>query len=195
LLRYYITGRMQLSPDETERRAQLMRCIRRAADAGVDHIQLREKDLPVRELERLASAAKNVLAGSGAKLLINSRADVAIACGLDGVHLTSSPDELPPSEVRTVLERGGVRQAIVAVSCHSEAEVLRAYSHGADFVVFGPVFEKDGERSAGLKGLQRVCAVAKLPVLALGGVTEENAQACIDAGAAGIAGIRLFQKV
>jgi thiamine-phosphate pyrophosphorylase len=72
---------------------------------------------------------------------------------------------------------------------------LSAYSHGADFVVFGPVFQKNGERTNGLEDLRRVCAVAKLPVFALGGVTEENTQTCIDAGAAGIAGIRLFQKI
>jgi len=84
----------------------------------------------------------------------------------------------------------------VSVSCHSPEDVRRAAADGADFVLFGPVLEKQGAAQIGpisLENLRRTCK-EKIPVLALGGVTVENAQSCLDAGAAGISGIRLFQE-
>ncbi|MGA9964804.1 MAG: thiamine phosphate synthase [Terriglobales bacterium] len=179
--------------------------IAEATRCGVDLIQLREKDLPIRELEILARTAVRVVRENSplrtekrelpTRLLINSRADVAITSGADGVHLRSK--DISPSEVRRILAGGGEQnRALISVSCHSAAEVARAASDGSDFAVFAPIFEKKGAPQAGpagLVGLREVCR-QKNPVLALGGVTVENARACLDAGAAGIAGIRLFQE-
>jgi thiamine-phosphate pyrophosphorylase len=134
-------------------------------------------------------------------LLINSRTDVAIAGGADGVHLRSQ--DISPGDVRAVWARsaayGEKKSAVIAVSCHSVADVAQAAAEGADFAVFAPVFEKVAERGpikaspVGLGQLREAC-LQNIPVLALGGVTLENARACLDAGAAGVAGIRLFQN-
>lgn len=194
LLLYYITARGPLAHDDTAATARLLDRIEQAGQAGVDWIQLREKDLSASALQRLAAAAKQRLAGTGTKLLVNSRADIAIACGLDGVHLRSGPAELSASEARTILARGGIAGPLVGVSCHSGEEVLRAESHGADFAVFGPVFGKNEPAGLGVGALASACNHARsIKVLALGGITAANAAECKEAGAAGIAGIRLFQ--
>ncbi len=205
MLLCYITDRKQFSEDEATRRRLLLQKIADAARCGVDFIQLREKDLSARELEALAREAvgivqKNVGAEnreSGTRLLINLRTDIAIAVGADGVHLRS--DDLSPSHVRAIWAEPGTgtrARVTVSVSCHSPEDVRRAAADGADFVLFGPVLEKQGAAQIGpasLENLRRTCK-EKIPVLVLGGVTVENAQSCLDAGAAGISGIRLFQE-
>jgi thiamine-phosphate pyrophosphorylase len=207
LLLYYITDRTQLADDEPARRRRLLEKISDAARCRVDYIQLREKDLAVRELESLAREAVRAVydasqspAQPGTKsartrLLINSRTDVALACGAVGVHLRS--DDISASEVRNVWKQAGRSSGpIVSVSCHSSEEAHHAASEGTNFVVFAPVFEKNNitrTTPTGLKALRQACQ-EKIPVLALGGVTLENARACMEAGAAGIAGIRLFQE-
>ena len=218
---YYITDRAAFAGDEPARRRQLLDTIDEAARCGVDYIQLREKDLSPRELEQLTLEAIAALRSSkkqaatkqrATALLINSRSDVALAAGADGVHLRS--DDVLASEVRTIWDRSAIkcgtskcgagtlarenspRSPLIAVSCHSPAEVVQAAVEAADFAVFAPVFEKKdapGARSAGLDALREAC-LAAIPVLALGGITLENAQSCFDAGAAGIAAIRLFQE-
>lgn len=196
VLLYYITDRRQFSGDEASRRAQVLDRIGVAARAGVNYIQLREKDLPARELEALARAAMERVraARQDARLLVNSRVDVAVAAGADGVHLPAG--DISPLAARRIFAAAGIGAAIIGVSCHSVEEVLRAHAEGADVVVFGPVFEKDGAAGGGLERLREACAAASgLPVLALGGVTAKNADACLHAGAAGVAGIRLFQSV
>ena len=125
-------------------------------------------------------------------------ADVAVAVGAVGVHLTAHPDELTPTQVRRVFEIAEMPAPIVSISCHTLVEVQRAREAKIDFILFGPVFEKrvDGEQvSAGvdLEALQAACvAVGEIPVLALGGVTPELIDACLSAGAKGVAGIRLI---
>jgi len=194
VLLYYITDRKQFPGPEPRRRELLLARIAEAARAGVDYIQLREKDLSTRELESLAREAVGMVRETGnvkreTHLLINSRSDVALATGADGVHLPS--DDIPASDARTVWSS---RNVIIAVSCHTAAEVRLAESQGADFAVFGPVFEKVGTSlSTGLDALRGAC-LGHMPVLAIGGVTLENARACAAAGAAGIAAIRLFQQ-
>ncbi len=160
--------------------------IRAALAAGVDYVQIREKSLPTRELFRLAEGA--VAARRSGRLLVNDRADVALACGADGVHL---PAERPPAaQVRALAGRG----FLVGVSCHSVEEVERAAGEGADFVVLGPIFTSPGKGPPlGLRPLE-LAARLPIPVFALGGVTVENARQCLEAGAAGVAGIRLFQN-
>lgn len=196
---YYITDRKQLCANEGDARRLLLERVRMAATAGVDAIQIRERDLSTRELTELGRRAVEIVrkASPSAKLLINSRSDVAIACGADGVHLRS--DNISAAEARAIFMHAGMLRPIIGVSCHSRAEVELAEGHGADFAVFGPIFEKDRElKEEGLASLQSVChcraAKASMPVLALGGVNLENAQECLQAGAAGIAGIRLFQN-
>ncbi len=200
-LLYYITDRSQFPGDERARRHALLAKAADAARAGVDYIQLREKDLSARELETVARQVVAVVRenSSSTRLLINSRTDVALAAGADGVHLRA--DDVAPHEVRQVLEVSAHRPLatdhfLVAASCHTAADVFRAESEAADFAVFAPVFGKRGvagTSSAGLAALHEACR-AKIPVLALGGVNLDNASSCLNAGAAGIAAIRLFQE-
>ena len=207
-LLYYITDRSQIRGDEHARRRALLAKIAEAASAGVDYIQLREKDLSARELEMLARDALTAVRDGApltenrelrTRLLINSRTDVALAAGADGVHLRS--DDLSPHEVRAVVQISTQRPPatghfLVASSCHTAAEVFRAEYENADFATFAPVFGKrstPGTPPAGIAALREACR-AKIPVLALGGITIENAASCLEAGAAGIAAIRLFQE-
>ncbi len=165
-----------------------------AAQAGVEYIQLRERDLTSRQLEQLACEAMAQIANTRSRLLINSRMDVALAAGAHGVHLRSN--DISAAEARSVWARStGRTDCVVAVSCHSIDDVLSAERDGADFVVFGPVFGKQGSDAVpvGPEGLAAVSKATKIPVFALGGLTIENAPACKDAGATGIAAIRLFQ--
>ena len=195
MLLYYITARTQFPGREAERRAALLARIAEAAHAGVDYIQLREKDLNSGDLASLARAAlARIRANSSTtRLIINSRTDVALAVRADGAHLTSN--DLAPAEVRAIVA-ATPRAAgfMIAVSCHSAAEVLRAAEQGADFAVLAPVFEKPGAAPCGLDALRAAAKGCAIPVLALGGVTIDNASACLAAGAAGVAGIRLFQQ-
>jgi len=201
----YITDRTQFPGDEPARRRALLAKIAEAAHAGVDYIQLREKDLTGRELEILAREAvaiirENPLTANHqslvTRILINSRTDVALAVGADGVHLPS--DDISTSEVRQIWSKCGVgaparERPVITWSCHTRENVLRAELEGADLVVFAPVFEKKGAVPVGLAALREACR-AKIPVLALGGITLQNAGSCLDAGAVGIAAIRLFQE-
>lgn len=194
MLLYYITDRSQFPGNQPQRRAALLERISAAASNGVDLIQLREKDLSTRELETLAHEAVKAVraASSHTRILINSRTDVALATGADGVHLRSN--DISPTEVRNIWESSGARaKPVVAVSCHTETDMLAAAESDADFAVFGPVFEKGSSAATGLESLREVLRF-QLPVLALGGVTVANARSCLAAGAAGVAGIRLFQQ-
>jgi len=195
---YYITDRWQFAGDANEQEQRLLARIAECAAAGVEYIQLREKDLESRALETLALKAMAALGSSRTQLLINSRTDLALACGAHGVHLPAK--DLAASEVRSIFARAGKSEPVIGVSTHSAAEVASAESHGASFAVFGPVFEKSGSANrAGLEELRRIChrteaAQPPMPVWALGGITLENAEQCAAAGATGIAAIRLFQQ-
>jgi thiamine-phosphate pyrophosphorylase len=206
-LLYYITDRTGFAADELTRRRRLLEKIAEAARAGVDYIQLREKDLPARDLESLARGAVRAIREAlptdhhplSTALLINSRADIALAVQAQGVHLRS--DDISPKEVRAIWEkcRAGAparvspQDPLIAVSRHSPTEVAEAAANGANLAVFAPVFEKKHANPAGLEAL-RQASKNKIPVLALGGVTLANAHTCMAAGAAGIAAIRLFQE-
>jgi thiamine-phosphate pyrophosphorylase len=199
----YITDRRQFSGSESARRKRLLAKIAEAARAGVDYIQLREKDLSGRDLEELAREAVQLLRAArpsplATRLLINSRGDVALAVGAHGVHLRA--DDISPREVRALWAQASrnqkpeTRDRLVTVSCHTVEEVARAAAAGADFALLGPVFEKQGEGApGGLERLRDACR-QRIPVLALGGVTLANTRVCLEAGAAGIAAIRLFQQ-
>lgn len=217
---YYITDRTAFAPDEPTRRQRLLDKIAEAARAGVDYIQLREKDLSTRDLESLAQEAVHIIRNArklvpspqplAAALLINSRTDVALASGADGVHLRS--EDVSAEAVRKIWTECGAhppqaaveraararsqQPPLIGVSCHTPKEVVNAAKQGATFAVFGPVFEKKDAPSThptGLDQLREACR-AKIPVLALGGITLQNARSCLEAGAAGIAAVRLFQE-
>ena len=203
---YYITDRKQLSGDPAESIRLLLERIRAAAEAGIDAIQLREKDLTARELVELASRAKGIVdqanltssAKVQTRLLINSRIDVAVACGCDGVHLRS--DDISSADARAVFHKAGVPRPLIAVSCHVLSDVELAAGNGADMAVFGPIFGKLGQQqsSSRLDDLRDACsalaaAKSSMALIALGAVTGENAMSCIRMGASGVAGVRLFQ--
>lgn len=201
---YYITDRTAFAGSEDVKKRLLLDRITEAARFGVDFIQLREKDLTPGELEQLSLAAvRAVQAGakmstsdvspvSRTRLLINARLDVALACGADGVHLPAN--DVSVAECRRIVKARNPG-FLIGVSCHQYEEVVQAEKDGADFVVFGPVFEKKNfppSQLTGLIELERVCR-QRIPVMALGGVTLQTASQGIQAGAAGIAAIRLFQ--
>jgi thiamine-phosphate pyrophosphorylase len=194
MIRYAITSGSYLTGDAA-----------RLASDGIDYIQLRDKLQPAGELATLARSILAEIASvpnAPTRLLINARPDIAKAVTISfgipvGVHLTSAPNELTPPQVREIFGPK-LQGIIVSISCHTLDEVAQAHTLGVDFILFGPVFEKRVARQfitdgSGLDMLRRaVLAAAGTPVLALGGITHENTAACLEAGASGIAAIRLF---
>ena len=162
-----------------------------AVAAGIQLIQLREKKLTPRVLFELAARVTAIARGTATRVLVNDRADIAASAGADGVHLTTR------SLGADVIRKSFGDRLLIGVSTHSFAEAQTARDGGADFVVFGPIFESPSKEQYGPPvGLDKLTEVAReltpFPVLALGGVSVSNAEDCLRAGASGIAGISLF---
>lgn len=195
MLRYAITdGRLSFSRDHDPAETLAKRCAELARQ-GVEFVLVREKKLAAGEL---AHTVRTVLTavravGSGTRVLVAGRVDVAVAVGVDGVHLSGQPGELSPMQVRRLMP-----EAFVSVSCHSLDDVRKARDGGASAVLFGPVFGKrvDGvevTEGVGLEALRAACeAAGEMPVFALGGVGERNSASCVEVGAKGVAAIRMF---
>jgi thiamine-phosphate pyrophosphorylase len=207
----YVTDRRSLSVPAAQSDSVLVERIAAVAAAGVDWVQIREKDLPGRGLAALTRKA--ISRRSSARIIVNDRLDVAVTENAGGVHLGEA--SLPVADVAkwvrrsesgvVVSDRGAASQFsvtasgdfLIGASCHSLEDARAAVRGGADYIFFGPVFAtpsktKFGEPQ-GVKKLAAVCSAVSVPVIAIGGVTLENAGDCITAGAAGIAAIRLFQ--
>lgn len=201
----YVTDRKRLTSELNDQKEALLRCVAAAAEAGIDWIQLREKDLSAKHLSSLTSAAvaqtKQITerGRQTSRILVNERLDVACSEHAGGVHL--GENSLPLEHVRNWLDAkpdlARRKKFLVGVSCHSVQAAAAAARAGADYIFFGPLFATPSKASFGApQGPQRlaeVCRAVALPVLAIGGITLENAPDCFAAGAAGIAAIRLFQ--
>ena len=176
--------------------------IETAAAAGVDWVQIREKDLSGRDCglltrEALQRAAKSPASNvAPTRILVNDRLDVALSEGVGGVHL--GENSLPLPEAKRLVKAQALNQDfLIGVSCHSLDAARSAASGGADYLFFGPIFATPRKAAfgapQGLERLAEVCRAVPIPVLAIGGITLANASACLAAGASGIAAIRLFQ--
>ena len=195
----YVSDRKSLPADARGGEAALLEARESAAAAGVDWMQIREKDLPGARLAALTRAAQERAAQKKTRILVNDRLDVALAAGAGGVHL--GEESLPAEEVVRWLRSAACARApqdfLVGVSCHALEAARAAERAGADYVFFGPVFATPAKAlygaPQGLARLGEVCRALQIPVLAIGGITAENAAACLAAGARGIAAIRLFQ--
>ena len=201
MLRCAITDRSFFPGDESQKRSALIAEASIWAAEGIELIQLREKDLGPLELADLAKLILEAIAShSPTRLLINGSLRAAIESEAHGVHLPANSSILPAEVCRRYAVHS-LPRPIVTVSCHSLAEIQVAKRNEADAILFAPVFGKaiEGQKvtpPVGLEALRSACeAGAPTPVYALGGVTSENAPLCIEAGAAGIAGIRLFHRV
>jgi thiamine-phosphate pyrophosphorylase len=161
------------------------------AAGEVRWIQIREKDLDARELIDLVRAAVALPSPHGVKVIVNGRMDVALAAGAAGVHLPAG--SIGADRWRAIAPAG----FLIGASCHTIDEVREAESTGADYALFGPVFAPLSKMSdlapRGIDGLREAARAVRIPVLALGGITRENTQPCVDVGAAGVAGISMFQ--
>jgi thiamine-phosphate pyrophosphorylase len=205
----YVTDRISIAlEDESsgDRRAALLQRIAAASAAGVDWIQIREKDLSARDYSSLVREAlieakiPAPATNQVARILVNDRLDIALTEQAAGIHL--GENSLPVSSVRAWLRSRPPSPAkekfLVGASCHSKESAVSAAHDGANYIFFGPIFATPSKAAYGApQGLQRlaeVCSSVSIPVLAIGGITADTAPACLAVGAAGIAAIRLFQN-
>jgi len=203
----YVTDRRALRiANPADSLAALTQKIEEVVASGIDWVQIREKDLPARELASLTRQGRAIAAkystkrSSTVRVSVNDRLDVAIAERATGVHL--GENSLPVEEVNRLLrlasgKRVTPEEFLTGVSCHSLESAQQAERDGADYIFFGPIFATPSKAGfgppQGLERLAQVCRAVKLPVLAIGGIAPDNAESCMLAGADGVAAIRFFQ--
>ena len=208
MLLYAITDRNQLpGATDADRRTALITLAADWAAHNIDYIQIREKDLAPADLLALATDIVAAVRPHSliTRVLLNGPASIALQARADGIHLPATAPLSAASEARARFVSTG-RDAIISYACHSVYEVRRAKEESQrdpnatvtnTLIVFAPVFEKRTPAKIipglGLDALHAAAGAARpIPVLALGGITRDNAPACLAAGAAGIAAIRLF---
>jgi len=201
ILLYLITNRLAFLRSAEIHYGDLPRLqlevIGKAARAGCQLIQIREKDMSAKELAAFTRAAVEYARPHGARVLVNDRLDVAMAAGADGVHLRAS--SIPAREVRAVAAKTGLDDFLIGVSTHSVAEAKLAEDGGADFIVCGPVYDTPSKRAfgppLGLDVFAEILDAVETPVLAIGGINLSNYREPLRRGAAGVAAIGLFADV
>jgi len=181
----------------------LLESISAVASAEVDWIQVREKDLDGRESLRLARSAiqSTRQRASRTRIIVNDRVDAALAAGAGGVHLSENGFSVPDARrlvARFEQDAGSPLDFLIGVSCHSLGAALGAARDGADYIFFSPIFHTPSKAfygpPQGVERLRKICQAVSIPVIALGGINLENAASCFEAGARGVAAIRLFQQ-
>lgn len=200
----YVTSRRSLPlATSTDAHALLVNSVERAASAGADWIQLREKDYTGKEWQELVrdTVRRVAKANAATRVFVNDRLDVALACGAGGAHL--SENGIPVGEACQLRDQFFTdaktpADFLIGVSCHSLGSALGAARAGADYIYFSPIFHTPSKANygppQGLDRLATICGAVEIPVIAIGGVTSENAASCFAAGASGVAAIRLFQE-
>jgi thiamine-phosphate pyrophosphorylase len=177
--------KLYLITDRTQVKMPLVAAVRLALEGGVRSVQLREKDLPVRELLALSQEMRTLTNEFGAKLFINDRVDVAVAVNADGVHLGHK--SMPVEAVRRVVGNN----MLIGVSTHNLAEAKAAEAGGADFITFGPVFDTPSKAKlgtpVGAEALKEIKYEINIPFYALGGIKSGNIKQVLCAGASGVA--------
>ena len=202
----YVTDRHTLPiANPADSLAALTQKIEEVVAAGIDWVQIREKDLPAKEVVSLTRQALRIAAKYSAKrsspvrVVVNDRLDIAIAERADGAHLGEK--SLPIAEAKRLVDSAFRKEVVresflIGASCHSLEAAKRAEHDGADYIFFGPIFATPSKAAygepQGLGCLAQVCSANSVPVLGIGGITPENATACCNAGAAGIAAIAKF---
>ncbi len=186
-IRCYVTDRRSLPAG-----ISLLESVARNLEAGIEWIQIREKDLPALELFALTEQLLALPNPFHSKILVNTRIDVALAAGAGGAHLPAGSPA--PRDWRAYTPAG----FLIGVSCHTLDEVRAAEDEGADYAVFGPVFmprsKAIGMEPLGIEALAQAARTVRMPLLALGGITNANTEDCLRVGAAGVAAISLYQS-
>ncbi|MBA3693183.1 MAG: thiamine phosphate synthase [Acidobacteria bacterium] len=187
---YLITDGTTTAEDFAEKKLQILKLIKAAVEAKISLIQIREKRLAARLVFEIVSEAANFTRRTDTKILVNDRADIALAANADGVHLTRT------SLSAAIIRRSFPRDFIVGVSAHTIEKAEIAKRHGANFVTFSPIFSSPGKGdSQGVEKLKELCKRLKpFPVVALGGIDETNFAEVLAAGASGFAAIRFLNK-
>ena len=187
MIRCYITDSRRLGGV-----SQLLEAVPGIVARGVEWIQVREKLLSAAQLLELVASIIAIARPGGVKVLVNSRADVAMIADADGLHLPA--DSICVKSWRLIVPD----HWLIGVSTHSVAQATEAERDGAGYVLFSPIFPSRSKPGygppLGLENLARASAALRIPVFALGGVSMANTASCIEAGAAGVAGISLFQE-
>jgi thiamine-phosphate pyrophosphorylase len=185
---YLITKGECESENYADASRQVLDIVSAAVRCGVDLIQIREKKLTGKLLFDLTQRAVELVGDSRTKVLVNDRVDIALAAGADGVHLTSR--SVVADVVRSNVDDG----FLIGVSCHTREDI--AATHGADFLLFGPVFASPGKgEGVGSEALRAAVESSELPVIGIGGIDETNYKEVVDAGAAGFAAIRALNDI